>query len=100
MKPTDDEMFDGFRRLMAACGPTVNKHDKGNVLIKACIDRGLNTGVRIVRALMALGFNGRHVGMLLKAGRGENPERHMWKRDSDGHYSLHPEGEAQAKDYG
>ena len=97
MSPTDNEMFDGFRRLMASCGPNASKHDQVNVLIEACIDRGLNTGVRIVRALMTLGFNGRHVGMLLKAGRGENPERHTWKCDPDGHYSLHQEDGAQAE---
>jgi hypothetical protein len=87
--PTDRDLFDGFRQLMAECGPTVNKHDLVNVLISACIDQGLNTGPRIVGALDALGFNRRHVGMLLKEGRGEEAERHTWKRNQQGQYTLH-----------
>ncbi len=98
MRSADDELFDGMRGMIAGFSPDINKHDQVHVLIIACIDRGLNTGVRIVRALKALGYNARHVGMLLKAGAGVNPERHTWRCDSEGCYSLHPEDGAKAQD--
>ena len=72
-------MFRGLRELMHACG--TNKHDKVDILITALIDKGINTGPRIIGAAIRLDFDRAHVAILLKGGIGLR-----WTRDSDGVY--------------
>ncbi len=79
-------LFDRLSELQADCGP--NKHDQATALITACILEGLNTGARIVGALTGLGMNPGHVWIVLKEGTGANPDRHHWRRDENGIYSL------------
>ena len=67
--------------------PQCNKHDRVIVLIEACLDEGIDTRKGIVDALVKLGFNYRHVAILLNEGTGESPERHNWRRDENGRYS-------------
>lgn len=72
-------IFRDIRVLMDACGD--NKNDKVDVLITALIDRGINTGPRLVGVAKHIGFNGKHAGRRLRDGIG-----HRWSRDADGTY--------------
>lgn len=65
-----------------------NKHDQALVLIEACLDQGIDTRKGIIAALVELGFDYRHVAILLNEHAGTNPERHSWRRDETGRYSL------------
>jgi hypothetical protein len=87
-KSDSSAMFARLQRLIDDCGPNRNKHHLVIVLITACITEGVDTGSRIIGALVHLGFNNRHVAMLLKEGTGANPELHRWRKGQDGRYSL------------
>lgn len=52
------------------------------VLIVACIEEGINTGTRIVRALKQIGLNGDHVAIVLKS------RTDWWSKDDRGIYSV------------
>jgi len=64
---------------LESCG--TNLHDHADVALSALIDRGINTGPRLIGAAKRLGFKGRHAGIILKAGIG-----HRWSRDEEGTY--------------
>lgn len=82
-------VFARLRALAADCG--TNKHDVAIALITACIIEGWDTGPQIIGTLCKLGLDRRHVAILLKESAGTNPDRHFWRRDGDGRYSLHQE---------
>lgn len=89
--PTKSEkaaLFGRLGRLKASLGSGVNKHEAAIVLISACIEEGIRTGGGIVGALVTLGFNNKHVAMMLKEATGTSPEMHRWSRDQEGRYSL------------
>lgn len=78
-----DEFHDRLERLQGACGPKSNKNDHARVLITACINEGVNTVGQIIKALVPLGFNARHLGAMLTKGKGG------WiRRDAQGVLSL------------
>ena len=74
--------LDGLRELIANSG--INKHAQAGNIIIACIDEGIDTGAAIRQVGMALGFNGKHMGVMLSAGLTER----RWRRDADGKYSY------------
>ena len=78
-----------LRGLKAASGWPKDKHAVATVLITACIERGIDTRPRIIGALKSVGLDYRHVAIILNEGTGENPERHRWRLDPHGRYSLH-----------
>lgn len=81
--------FERLRELLAACGPKPNRNDAAVVLISACIEDGRDTRPLIVGALSRLGFDYRHVAIILKGETGNNPQRHRWQRDAEGRYTVH-----------
>jgi hypothetical protein len=94
MNDTVEEIAAIFRRLRTLLydlEEVKSDHDKAIVMIVACIDQGLNTGPRITGALERLGFNKRHIGIILKQETGNDPARHRWMRSAEGIYELHPE---------
>lgn len=80
--------FARLRGLLASFGPETNKHERVLVLISACIVEGMDTFARIIGALVRLGFNRKHVALLLKEGTGNSAEQHRWRKGADGRYSL------------
>ena len=84
----DAELFDRLRGLIQACGTEANKHDQAIAVIAACIDEGLDTRPRIVGAMRHLGFSAAHAAMILNEATGCNSERHRWRADEGGRYSL------------
>jgi len=82
----DKVLFDGLRKLMSDVGP--NKHDQAIIVIMACIGQGIDTLPRLRGVMRSLGFDPRHVGIMLNGGTGTNPEMHRWQRDENGVYSL------------
>jgi hypothetical protein len=86
---TTAAIFDSLRDVRAAFGPKPNKNDLVDTLIEVCIAEGLNTRVRIVRALKHLGLNYRHVAMRLNSGTGTDPNSYRWQVDADRVYSLY-----------
>jgi len=86
--PSDADIFERLKGLIAACGSRPNKHDLATVLIEACIEEGIDTGPRIIGALSKLGLKAGHVGIMLKNGTGAHPTGYRWQRASDGRYSL------------
>lgn len=90
-------LFEGLRRLdHELAGDGVNKHDRCIALIMACIPGGIDTGKRIVGALAHLGYDRRHVAIMLMQGVGKNPALHRWFIGEDGRYTLHEEAAAAA----
>ena len=65
-----------------------HKHDRVQVLINACIAGGVNTGTKIVGVLVILGFDRKHVGIVIKAGTQRAPEWPNWGRGADGTYYV------------
>lgn len=78
-----------LRKLALACGPRASAHDKGIVLIQACIEAGYNKGGQIVGALVRAGFDAVHTRILLKKLCGETPDKYHWRRDENGVYHVH-----------
>jgi hypothetical protein len=76
----EPKFLDGLGELIANSG--TNKHDQATNVIIACIDEGIDTGAAIRQVGMALGFNAKHMGVMLSAGLTER----RWRRDADGHY--------------
>lgn len=87
---SDEEVRTIFRRLRALLAKSgdLNQHELAILLIGACIMEGFNTGKRIIGALEKLGFNKQHVGMMLRNGSGEDPERYYWRRTPLGTYEM------------
>lgn len=83
------ELFRLLGRVLDQCGPTSTKHDQVIVSIDVCIIEGANTRPLIVASIKAHGFNPKHVAIILNNGTGDDPERHRWQRDDEGHYRLH-----------
>lgn len=81
--------IDGMRSMLEGFGPDVNKHDRADVVIQACIAQGFFTRAQIIDIAKQLGLNPAHVAIRLKAGAGRNPDVYMWHHDDDGQYSLH-----------
>ena len=73
------------RLVAAGC----NKHDQVDMLITACIGDGIDEGSAILRTIAALGYDQKHVGILLNDHTGSNSSRHCWFKDKKGRYRLH-----------
>lgn len=81
-------LFDRLRALLDACGSAANQHDRAIVGITACIDEGIDTRPRIIGVMQHLGFDRRHIALILNEGTGGDVNRHRWQRKEEGHYSL------------
>lgn len=79
----------GLRALLEGLPPGVNKHDRADVLIEACISDGVVMGSEIIALAAQLGFTPGHVNIRLKLGAGGNPDVYRWQRDKEGRYSLY-----------
>ena len=75
------------RQLISA---GMKKHDRAHALINASISEGVDTGTRIIGVLTKLGFDKRHAGIMLKAGRQRAPEWPHWGCKDDGKYYAPP----------
>ncbi|KXU29479.1 hypothetical protein A0J57_23175 [Sphingobium sp. 22B] len=85
---SDADLFKRLRGLMRSCQSEVGKHDQAIIVIAACIEEGLDTRPRIVGAMKKLGFNSAHVAITLNKATGSDLERHRWRLDGAGRYSL------------
>ena len=84
------EIFRRLRALKGSLGFKPNKEDMAIVLIVACIEEGMNTGTRIVRALTRIGLNGDHVAIVLKS------RTDWWSKDERGIYTVNADaGQAE-----
>lgn len=81
------DWLDNLRNLLRESGS--NRNDQAIVAITVCITEKLDTAKRIYEVAARLGFNTRHIAMILKRDTGGNPELHRWQRDDAGHYRLH-----------
>ncbi len=63
--------------------------DRVIALIMACLGEDMADGSEIVRAVSALGYDRRYVGIQLSTNAGLNPDRNLWQRSADGTYKLH-----------
>lgn len=72
--------------LASGCG----RNDQVLIMISECISEGIDEGPAIVRTLVELGFDRKHVGILLSRHTGFSPARHSWFKDGNGKYRLHP----------
>lgn len=79
-------LFEELRALQRNCGDA-DKNDQAIVLIHGCIAIGWDSRKRVVGALRHLGFNYRHVAIILDRGTGDSAEQHRWRVDGDGRYS-------------
>ena len=66
-----------------------NRHDRVSVLIEACILNGIDSGPFIVHTLNSLGFDKRHVGIMLDQNSGKTSAAGRWFRNAEGRYELH-----------
>lgn len=83
--PASEDVFERLRRLRDELGS--NKNDAVTALIAACIGEGLDTEPLIVAMIGRLGFDDRHIRIMLKNGTGTRPERASWQRKPDKSYS-------------
>lgn len=83
-----ETMIDDLATMLRRMPSNVGKHDRAIVVILACIEGGVSGGAEIVHAGRRLGFNAQHFGMMLTKGAGNEPARHLWRRDKDGCYST------------
>lgn len=86
-----ESIFERLRRLdHELAGESVNKNDRCVALITACIWDGIDTGERIIGALVRLGYKPGHVAIIIKHNTGKNPALHRWFIGDEGrHYRLH-----------
>ena len=84
MTSHDDSILEKLRELDAVCGS--DKNDSVIVLTYACIDEHINTGSGIINMLTRLGYNPRHIRIILHHNTGSNPSRYRWTRDETGAY--------------
>lgn len=81
-----------FRRLRALHAELVfkkvNDNEAAAVMIAACITEGIDTRLRIRRALEKIGLNGPHVVIILNRQTGADPARYSWRRDEAECYHL------------
>lgn len=83
-----DEFLRELRKVKSAYGE--NQNDCAAVSIAMCIDNKIDT-MRLIRDVLALvGYNPRHVAIMVKLYTGLNPARHLWIVDSAGKYHSLP----------
>ncbi len=66
-----------------------NQPDRVIALIVGYLGEDITVGSVIVRAVSALGYDRRYVGIQLSTNAGFNPDRHLWQKLADGTYKLH-----------
>ena len=77
-----------LRKVKCACGD--NQNDCATVSIAMCIDNKIDT-MRLIRDVLALvGYNPRHIAIIVNLWTGRNPDRHLWNVDSSGKYQMIP----------
>lgn len=76
--------FDRLREMMDGCSAS-SRNLAAQLLISACILEGFDTRRRIVGAMRRLGFDYRHVVIILKAGTGSHTND-WWQVDAEGRY--------------
>ena len=92
VEPNIGTSFSSLRDLdrhLTAAG--LKKHDRAHMLINACLAEGFDEGGRILGVLARLGFDKRHVAIILKAGTQRQPEWPNWGRHDNGKYYAPPE---------
>ncbi len=65
-----------------------HKNDRVIALITACLECGINTSDAIVAELTTLGYNQRHVRIMLAKNKGHLTSNYPWQRSHDGQYQL------------
>lgn len=91
MTTTRSKQAEELRPLYNELEGAVSKHDLAIVLIKACLDTGIDTGPAIVTTLAELGLNSQHVGMMLSKHCAPRASESFWHKTAEGTYALHPE---------
>lgn len=87
-QPISPAVLERLRQVDDALDPGLNKHGRVSVLIPICIMEGITEGRLICLALKLLGYDPRHVGLILSRGSASMPPEHRWYKDSDGRYRL------------
>ncbi|MCK8457894.1 hypothetical protein [Sphingomonas faeni] len=87
-KPQPKNLLERLRQLVADCGP--NKNDQAIVAITVCIGERIDTTKAICEVLARLGFDTRHVAMMLIKNSAASPGPARWRKDGDGHHHLLP----------
>lgn len=78
-----------LRKLMEGLDPAINKNERADIGIEACILNDVRHGPSILWALSTLGFKKEHIGARLGHGAGKNPSMFRWFKADDGFYALH-----------
>ena len=76
-----------LQAILAASVPS--QQERVITLIQACLLEHMTDGSAIVRAVSALGYNRRYVGIQLSTNAGPNADRSHWLKSGDGTYKLH-----------
>lgn len=83
---TTEEMDVSYADLCEAlktCPLSENKHQSAILCIGICLENGIGTRAQIVETLTKLGFNHRHLVIMLEQNLGQ-----LWDRDSENRYRL------------
>jgi hypothetical protein len=88
-KPEPLDPIAGLRKMLDGFSPEINKHDRADALIEACLSQGVADPTAISELADRLGFNPVHVRIRLVKGAGPNPNASRWWRDAEGRYHLH-----------
>ncbi|MBB3858991.1 hypothetical protein GGQ88_000231 [Novosphingobium hassiacum] len=64
----------------------LKRNDRAHALINACINEGIDSGPGIIAALISLGYNGKHAGIMLSTNIQREPVWPNWGRRDCGQY--------------
>lgn len=85
-------LIERLRRMKQSCEACMkSKHDRVFTLVLCCLDEGINTMGTILTVLEAIGFNRKHVALIVREWTGSNPGRHRWWIDAEGRLTPHSE---------
>ena len=80
--PPTAETLAAIKADIGDAGPDAKKDVRSHILIASCIARGIDAGTHIRSVGLELGFDGRHIGLLLHA------DGTPWQKGPDGRYRL------------
>jgi hypothetical protein len=80
--PPSAETLAAIKADLDVAGTDAKKDVRGHLLIASCINRGVDAGCHIRQVGIELGFNAKHIGLLLHAASAP------WHKGPDGRYKL------------
>ena len=92
---TPPDLFRELTEVLERCGPDATQHDRAFAGIMTCLWRGVDTKRHIISALQQVGFNPRHIAMVLDPKKGPFRNSDYWRIDATGRHCPVSDGESK-----